>query len=127
MIKIRSRIRIRRGSVVGLVLERRVGGDEGFRAAGFHLSGGERGAKVGPNQSSTIIRGVSDRVEISIMKISGISSMTMAGLLGAASLAHAENWAQFRGPHFDGSSPEKNLPAQFSKTENVAWSADMPG
>ena len=39
----------------------------------------------------------------------------------------AENWAQFRGPAFNGSSPEKNLPADWSTTANVAWAADLPG
>jgi len=39
----------------------------------------------------------------------------------------AENWAQWRGPNFNGSTSEKNLPATFSKTENVVWSAPMPG
>jgi outer membrane protein assembly factor BamB len=39
----------------------------------------------------------------------------------------AENWGNWRGPSFNGSTSEKNLPSQFSKTENVAWSADMPG
>jgi outer membrane protein assembly factor BamB len=44
----------------------------------------------------------------------------------AASL-HAENWAQWRGPSFDGGSPEKGLVEKFSPTENVKWSASMPG
>jgi outer membrane protein assembly factor BamB len=39
----------------------------------------------------------------------------------------AANWAHWRGPDFNGSSPEKNLPAEFSKTKNVLWSASMPG
>ncbi|MFT4637431.1 MAG: outer membrane protein assembly factor BamB [Verrucomicrobiales bacterium] len=44
-----------------------------------------------------------------------------------ASLPAAENWPQFRGPEFNGSSPEANLPTKFSKEENVKWSVDMPG
>jgi outer membrane protein assembly factor BamB len=44
----------------------------------------------------------------------------------AASL-HAENWAQWRGPNFDGSTPEKGLVEKFSPTENVKWTAPMPG
>jgi outer membrane protein assembly factor BamB len=39
----------------------------------------------------------------------------------------AENWAQWRGPNFNGSTTDKNLPETFSKTENVVWSAPMPG
>ncbi|HYT91060.1 MAG TPA: PQQ-binding-like beta-propeller repeat protein [Gemmataceae bacterium] len=44
----------------------------------------------------------------------------------AASL-HAENWPQWRGPSFDGGSPEKGLVEKFSPTENVKWTAPMPG
>jgi outer membrane protein assembly factor BamB len=39
----------------------------------------------------------------------------------------AENWPQWRGPYFNGSTTEKGLPTQWSKTENVAWVAPMPG
>lgn len=39
----------------------------------------------------------------------------------------AADWPQWRGPEFNGSSPEKNLPGHWSKTENIAWVADMPG
>lgn len=41
--------------------------------------------------------------------------------------ARAENWAQWRGPTFNGVSPEKNLPDRWSSTENVAWATEMPG
>lgn len=44
----------------------------------------------------------------------------------AASSVHAENWPNWRGPHQDGSSPEKNLPAKFSRTEGVKWAVDVP-
>src|SRR5207249_4638584 len=39
----------------------------------------------------------------------------------------AANWPNWRGPNFNGSSPEKNLPAEWSKTENIAWQAELPG
>jgi len=39
----------------------------------------------------------------------------------------ADDWPQWRGPLFNGSSGETNLPSQWSKTENVAWAADLPG
>ncbi len=48
------------------------------------------------------------------------------GLLAAVS-AKSENWPNWRGPGFNGSSPESGLPTTFSKTENVAWSLDLPG
>jgi outer membrane protein assembly factor BamB len=41
--------------------------------------------------------------------------------------ARAENWAHWRGPYFNGSSTEKNLPANFSRTEHVKWFAELPG
>jgi len=41
--------------------------------------------------------------------------------------ALAENWGQWRGPNFNGSTAERNLPGKFSKTENVLWSVDLPG
>jgi len=48
-------------------------------------------------------------------------------LLLIASTAHAGNWAQWRGPNFNGSTDEKDLPSRWSKTENVVWSVDLPG
>ena len=39
---------------------------------------------------------------------------------------HAENWGQWRGPAFNGSSPEKNLPETWTK-ETVKWTAPLPG
>jgi outer membrane protein assembly factor BamB len=45
----------------------------------------------------------------------------------AAVSALAENWPQWRGPFLNGSTTETNLPDSFSKTENVLWSAALPG
>jgi outer membrane protein assembly factor BamB len=39
----------------------------------------------------------------------------------------AENWPNWRGPAFNGSSPEQGLPAEFSKTNHVKWVASLPG
>jgi len=39
----------------------------------------------------------------------------------------AANWPHWRGPEYNGATTEKNLPADFSKTENVKWVASMPG
>ena len=44
--------------------------------------------------------------------------------LGTAALA--ENWPQWRGPNFNGSSSETNLPDTLEK-EKAAWSVDLPG
>jgi len=54
------------------------------------------------------------------------SVLFWATLLAATS-ALAEDWPQWRGPFFDGSTTETNLPTQWSGTENVAWSAPLPG
>jgi len=47
--------------------------------------------------------------------------------LAAAQSARSENWPQWRGPELNGSTSEKNLPVQWSKTENVAWVTPLPG
>jgi outer membrane protein assembly factor BamB len=48
-------------------------------------------------------------------------------LLATAATARAENWPQWRGPNFNGSSEAKNLPAEFGPTKNAVWVADLPG
>lgn len=53
-------------------------------------------------------------------------TMTSLFLLSCASL-FAENWPHWRGPNFNGASTEKNLPGEFSKTNNVKWVAELPG
>jgi outer membrane protein assembly factor BamB len=44
-----------------------------------------------------------------------------------ASPARAENWPHWRGPAWNGSTTESNLPDHWSKTENIAWVAPLPG
>jgi outer membrane protein assembly factor BamB len=39
---------------------------------------------------------------------------------------HAENWAQWRGPAFNGTSPEKNLPGEITAS-NIQWKTELPG
>ncbi|MBI5689708.1 MAG: PQQ-like beta-propeller repeat protein [Verrucomicrobia bacterium] len=51
---------------------------------------------------------------------------SLAFLLTPAVLG-AANWDNWRGPLHNGSSPETNLPATFSKTENVKWATALPG
>ena len=50
----------------------------------------------------------------------------LAGLL-IAGVAQADDWPHFRGPNFNGSTEEKNLPSTWSRTDNVAWAATLPG
>src|SRR5437868_1891186 len=40
--------------------------------------------------------------------------------------AQAGDWPQWRGPHFNGSADEKNLPATWTK-ESAKWTLDLPG
>lgn len=39
----------------------------------------------------------------------------------------AADWPHWRGPEFNGSSPETSLPTEFSSTNNVKWIAELPG
>jgi len=61
-------------------------------------------------------------------KVAGMKSVLLSlGLVLAVSQVSGANWPQFRGPESNGSSTEKNLPAAWSKTDNIAWSVDLPG
>lgn len=51
----------------------------------------------------------------------------LLAMLGGGMAAAAADWPHWRGPEFNGSSPEKGLPTSWSKTKNVAWRADLPG
>ena len=39
----------------------------------------------------------------------------------------AADWPQWRGPFFNGSTNEKNLPDSFGQTEGIAWVSPLPG
>ncbi len=41
--------------------------------------------------------------------------------------ASAENWPMWRGPRGDGTSLEKNVPTQWSDTQNIVWKTPIPG
>src|SRR5439155_14670752 len=49
----------------------------------------------------------------------------LCGLL-LSRVTFAEDWPQWRGPHFNGSSNEGDLPSTWSKS-NALWAADLPG
>jgi outer membrane protein assembly factor BamB len=51
----------------------------------------------------------------------------LALTLFVAAAAGAQDWPNWRGPHFNGSSDETGLPVKFSPTEGVKWSVDLPG
>ena len=53
--------------------------------------------------------------------------ITLTAVLLLSTTCFAENWAQFRGPFFNGSTTETNLPSKWSTTENVVWSTELRG
>ncbi len=63
------------------------------------------------------------------LKWSSVGTRLLAVFIttAAAWQCSAENWSNWRGPSFDGSSPERGLPATFSKTNGVRWVAALPG
>ena len=44
----------------------------------------------------------------------------------SVTIAHADNWPQWRGPSLNGVSNEKNLPVRWSTDENIAWKLALP-
>jgi outer membrane protein assembly factor BamB len=50
----------------------------------------------------------------------------LAATIAASSLVHAENWPQWRGPNFNGSTTETGLPTTWTK-ESAKWTAPLPG
>ncbi len=51
----------------------------------------------------------------------------LAVFLFSLTIAHAENWPQWRGPALNGVSNEKNRPVKWTTEENVAWKLALPG
>lgn len=44
----------------------------------------------------------------------------------SCTVIQADHWPQWRGPEFNGTSREKNLPSRWSTTENIAWQLALP-
>jgi outer membrane protein assembly factor BamB len=62
------------------------------------------------------------------MKYRTMLTITLiTGMSLAAASVRAGDWPQWRGPNFNGSTDEENLPSEWSRTENVAWSVPLPG
>ena len=55
-----------------------------------------------------------------------LHSTALALLLSGSGLK-ADNWPNWRGPYFNGSSTGTGFPTVFSPTEGVAWKTDLPG
>lgn len=61
----------------------------------------------------------------------GVRAVVLAALTCVAAAAAgvplmAEDWPHWRGPTFDGVSPEVKLPMRWSATENIAWKLQLP-
>jgi hypothetical protein len=54
-------------------------------------------------------------------------STVILALFSLATFLPAADWPCWRGPDGLGVSLEKSLPTKWSKQENVAWKADLPG
>jgi outer membrane protein assembly factor BamB len=48
-------------------------------------------------------------------------------ILAMPATISAESWPQWRGPFLNGSTSETNLPATWSRTDGVLWTAPLPG
>ena len=48
-------------------------------------------------------------------------------LVSAASVVSAAEWPHWRGPFFNGTTDETNLPVEWSLTEGIAWRVELPG
>ncbi len=62
---------------------------------------------------------------ITILVMSAPVSATDATL--RSSTLRSTSWPQWRGPFFNGSTNEKNLPRSWSQTEGIAWVSPLPG
>src|ERR1700730_11046766 len=58
------------------------------------------------------------------MKVRTIQLLAL--VIFAFTVAHSENWPQWRGPTGNGVSSEKNLPVRWTSEENVTWKLAMP-
>jgi outer membrane protein assembly factor BamB len=54
-------------------------------------------------------------------------ALAVGTALAVAASLQAENWPQWRGPYFNGSTTETNLATEWSKTQNIAWVTPLPG
>ncbi len=53
--------------------------------------------------------------------------VAVAAVMNVSRSVEANNWPQWRGPFFNGSTDETGLPERWSRTENVRWVAQLPG
>lgn len=58
--------------------------------------------------------------------LSGLFALSL-GFAAAAAVPSTQEWTNWRGPHWNGFSDEKNLPVKFSRMEGLKWQAELPG
>ena len=61
------------------------------------------------------------------MLLSRIACCVWVASLLAGSAVRAENWPNWRGPNYDGSTSETNLPDTLNLEKNLAWKVAVPG
>src|SRR5690349_18313270 len=64
---------------------------------------------------------------LSMSKRLAAGLIVLAGGLWLVAAARAEEWPQWRGPFFNGSTTESGLPEKLDPKANAAWVTDMPG
>jgi outer membrane protein assembly factor BamB len=55
------------------------------------------------------------------------AGVAVIALCQQATAKSDSDWPQWRGPFFNGSTNEKNLPESFSRTEGIIWASPLPG
>ncbi len=62
-----------------------------------------------------------------MMRIVPTLAVAVSLLVGSVGARAGENWPQWRGPNFDGSSKATGLPDKIGPNDNLVWKAAMPG
>jgi outer membrane protein assembly factor BamB len=57
----------------------------------------------------------------------GSFHLVVAVLIAFGNFARAENWPEFRGPTGQGHAAARDLPIQWSNSQNVVWKQELPG
>jgi outer membrane protein assembly factor BamB len=60
-------------------------------------------------------------------RLAVVAAGALAGLLGGVTAAPPDTWPGFRGPNMSGLAADARLATHWTTTENVTWTADIPG
>jgi outer membrane protein assembly factor BamB len=74
-----------------------------------------------------VINGLLQREEFRMRIVLSAALIAIVSAVLAAPARAAEDWPNWRGPAFNGASEASGLPGTWSTTENVLWSAPLPG